>query len=186
MTDCPNIEIRDQLPDFVHDQLSAAAHAAVARHVATCPVCAAEVKLLRELRRELRAAPSVDVERIVAALPAPSRVAPIRQPGRGGWRRLDWRIAAAVVALIVGGGSAVVVTSRARAPEVGATRVVEDVPARPQVQEVAAADLSIDADLGDASLVELEALLDELEAFDGLPAGEPEPPASPGTSGEGL
>jgi anti-sigma factor RsiW len=186
MTDCLNSEIRDQLPDFVHDQLTAAAHASVATHVAGCGACAAEVALLRELRRALSAAPAVDVGRIVAALPAPSRAVASGRPGRRTWRQLDWRIAAAVAALVVGGGSAVILSSRGRGPDVGTSRIVEQVPEAPRVQEVAAADLSIDADLGDASLVELEALLEELEAFDGLPADEPEPPASPGAGGEGM
>jgi anti-sigma factor RsiW len=101
MIDCPNGAIRDQLPDFVHDQLNAAARAAVAAHVASCGACAAELALLRELRGTLRSGPAVDIARIVAALPASSRV----QSGvrRGGWRRLDWRIAASVAALAVGG-----------------------------------------------------------------------------------
>jgi anti-sigma factor RsiW len=188
MTDCPNGEIRDQLPDFVHDQLSTNARAAVAAHVARCSACAAELALLRELRATLRPVPAVDVARVVAALPAPPRVARGVPFGRSGRRRLDWRIAAAIAALVVGGGSAAILSGRVRESDAGGTQVARQAPPEaPGVQKVAAADLSIDVDFGEASVVELEALLEDLEAFDGLPAGEPEPaPASPAAGEEGL
>jgi anti-sigma factor RsiW len=183
MIDCPNAEVRDQLPDFVHDQLNVAARAAVAAHVARCAACAAELALLRELRGTLRAVPPVDVGRIVAALAARAR------PGRGGrfgrsaWRRLDWRAAAAIAALVIGGGSAAVLGGRLREPGASGSQVAEPTPrAGPRVQEVAA--VSIDADLGEATVAELEALLEDLEAFDGLPAGEPDPPPAPPAAGE--
>lgn len=178
MIDCPNGGIRDQLPDFVHDQLKATARAAVAAHVAQCAACAAEVTLLRELRGTLRKGPTVDVARIVAALPAPSRVP------RDGGRRFSWRVAAAVAALVVGGGSAAIMSGRLREQGVPGPQVERQAPpAAPGVQQVAASGISIDADLGEASAAELEALLEDLETFDGLPAGEPEPP--PATSGPG-
>jgi anti-sigma factor RsiW len=186
MTDCPNVEIRDQLPDFVHDQLSATARAAVVAHAATCAACAAELALLRELRSTLRSGPAVDVGRIVAALPAPT---PTGGPQRrsGGRRVLNWRIAAAVAALVAGGSSAAILGGRLRDPDANRSAAVSRTPAQPlQVREVATAAVSIDADLADASVVELEALLEELEAFDGLPAGEPEAPASAATGEEGL
>jgi anti-sigma factor RsiW len=176
--DCPNGEVRDQLPDFVHDQLNASARAAVAAHVASCAVCAAELTLLRELRGMLRAGPAVDVARIVAALPARSPA------GRGGQRgRAAWRRAAAIAALVIGGGSAAILSGRFRGPDSGADQAPQE---GPRLTEVAAAGLSIDADLGEATVAELEALLEDLEAFDGLPAGEPEPPVPPAPGEEGL
>jgi hypothetical protein len=43
----------------------------------------------------------------------------------------------------------------------------------------------MDADLAEASAVELEELIEELETFDGLPAGEPEPGlATPSGTGD--
>lgn len=177
MTDCPNGEIRDQLPDFVHDQLSPRARAAVAAHVAQCAACTAELTLLRELRERLRAGPTVDVARIVAALPAPSR-------GLRDSRRFDWRVAAAIAALVVGGGSAAIVSSRLRETDVPASPVAQrTTPEAPRVQQVATSGISIDADLTGATAVELRALLEDLETFDGLPAGEPDP--ATGTSGVG-
>ena len=77
MTDCPNGDIRDQLPDYVHDRLNAADRARVAAHVASCPSCAVEIKLLDTARRVLTAAaPSIDTARIVATLPSPPRAVP--------------------------------------------------------------------------------------------------------------
>jgi anti-sigma factor RsiW len=184
MIDCPNAEIRDRLPDFVHGQLGAAARAEVAAHTAICAACAAELALLRELRATLRAAPSVDVTRIVSALPAaPARVAP-RGPAlaRPTWRRFDWRVAAAVVAMAAAGGS-VVVLSRYGGTGDGAPVPGSQVAQTPDSGGVAAttdvgtlrvATVSIDADLADATAGEIEELLAELETFDGLPAGEPE------------
>jgi anti-sigma factor RsiW len=182
MIDCPNGAIRDQLPDFVHDQLNATAHAAVAAHVASCAACAAEVVLLGELRGVLRHGPSVDVARIVAALPAPSRESRDRR-----WR-FDWHVAAAIAALVIGGGSAAILSGRFRQPEVPVSPVAQQTPAAaPRVRPVATSGISIDADLAEATPLELKALLEDLETFDGLPAGEPEPAAAtPGVGEEGL
>lgn len=175
MIDCPNDEMRDRLPDLVHDQLSAAARAEVAAHVAACAACAAEVALLRQLCWTLRAAPAVDVPRIVAALPSPRRhVAGTARSAKPAWARFNWRIAAAVAALAVGGGSAAVWS---RMGQQSGARNETPIPSQTDagVQRVAANNVSIDADLGEASTAELEALLRDLDSFDGLPAGEPEP-----------
>jgi hypothetical protein len=129
----------------------------------------------------LRAGPAVDVSKIVAALPAPRRrvSAALRSPNPA-WERFNWRVAAAVVALAVGGGSAAVWSRMTSGSGSGTeNRVAQATPTRPVasdsgVQRVAAANLSIDADLGEASVAELDALLRDLDSFDGLPAGEPE------------
>jgi anti-sigma factor RsiW len=182
MTECHNAEIRDQLPDFVHDQLDAAARAAVAAHVSRCAACASELALLRQIRQALHVAPAVDIARIVATLPAPSAVRQARSD-RGVWRRFDWRVAAAILALVVGGGSAAVLSMRSRDAGSGRPETVQGVPAAIPSQQLAA-DLSIDADLGEASVGELEALLEELDTFDGLPAGEPDVPVVSSNTGE--
>lgn len=100
MTDCPNAEMRDLLPDLVHGRLDAAARADVERHVRDCDECAAEVRLLRELRSALHAAPNVDVAAIVAAVPD------YRRPGGRSW--IGWRTAATITVLVAGGSSVAV------------------------------------------------------------------------------
>src|SRR5262245_54070345 len=101
MSDCTNAEIRDRLPDLIHDRLDASERTAVMAHVAQCAECRAEVDVLRAARAMFETrAPRVDVGRIVGALPSPRASA-----GRPTRRRaIDWRIAAAITVLAVGGG----------------------------------------------------------------------------------
>jgi anti-sigma factor RsiW len=117
MTDCPNGEIRDELPDYVHDRLVGAERARVAAHVASCPFCAAEVELLGAARRAITAAaPRIDPARIVAALPAPPRalrgpaiVRPLASARRPAARVGSWRMAAAIATIAVGSVSFAVI-----------------------------------------------------------------------------
>ena len=105
MSDCPNAEIRDLLPDLMHDRLDAPTRARVLAHVDGCADCRSELELLRSMRGSMeRATPRVDVDRIVAALPKPG-VARVVERRR---IRIDWRIAAAVTFIAVGGTSLVV------------------------------------------------------------------------------
>ena len=184
MIDCPNGEIRDQLPDYLHEQLPEAIRVTVSAHVATCVACSAELALLRELRGSMHGVPTVDVGKIVAALPSASRdretpaaVASAR------WTRFSWRVAASIAVLAVGGGAAAILSGVRGSeitpgPNAGATL------AAPQVATTAA---GVESYLSEASAGELEALLDDLESFDGLPAGEPDlvVPAA-GDAEEGL
>jgi hypothetical protein len=104
MSDCPNAEIRDLLPDLLHDRLDAPTRARVLAHVDGCADCRSELELLRSLRGSLeRGTPLIDVERVVTALPKPSTVQVRR---RRVWS--DWRIAAAVTFIVAGGTSVVV------------------------------------------------------------------------------
>ncbi|HKV51622.1 MAG TPA: zf-HC2 domain-containing protein, partial [Gemmatimonadaceae bacterium] len=62
--------MRDLLPDLLNERLDAATRAEVARHVASCAECAAELELVRAMRSALAPAPRVDVARIAAAVSA--------------------------------------------------------------------------------------------------------------------
>jgi antitoxin (DNA-binding transcriptional repressor) of toxin-antitoxin stability system len=104
MTDCPNGEIRDLLPDLLYGGLGAAERARVEAHLRDCVDCRDELELLRGMRGALRRAPAVDVDAITAAIP-PYRPAVPRSPSRS-WG--GWRIAAAVTLLAAGGTSVVV------------------------------------------------------------------------------
>jgi hypothetical protein len=109
MSDCSNAEVRDLLPDLMHDRLDARTRTRVVAHVDGCADCRSELELLRSLRASLdRGTPRVDVDRIVAALPTPASVRPSQR--RGAWRVLsDWRIAAAVTFIVAGGTSLAVI-----------------------------------------------------------------------------
>lgn len=109
MSDCSNAEIRDLLPDLLHERLDARTRARVVAHVDGCADCRSELELLRSLRGSIeRGTPRVDLDRIVAALPTPASVGASRR--RRGWRVLnDWRIAAAVTFIVAGGTSVLVI-----------------------------------------------------------------------------
>lgn len=108
MNDCQNAEIRDQLPDLLHDRLTAGERAVVLAHVDGCAECRGELELLRGVHHVLVAAtPRVNTLRILSALPKPGEgvVVPMIQSRATRSRWADWRIAAAVTVIAVGGGS---------------------------------------------------------------------------------
>jgi hypothetical protein len=126
VNDCQNATIRDQLPDLLHDRLSAADRAVVLAHLDGCGVCRDELELLGRVRGALLGAtPRVNTLRILSALPKPGTagVLPIAaRASRSRWS--DWRIAAAVTVLVAGGGSVVVLShslSRSHQADVSTT-----------------------------------------------------------------
>jgi hypothetical protein len=98
MIDCPNGEVRDQLPDYLHDRLESSARMWVERHLADCAACRDELALLRDLRGTLQRAPRIDVAAVAAAIPA------YRPAAQKSWAS-GWRIAAAITVIAVGGTS---------------------------------------------------------------------------------
>lgn len=130
MIDCPNGDVRDLLPDYLHDRLESSARLSVERHLAECAACRDELALLRDLRGTLQRAPRIDVAAVAAAIPA------YRVPARKSWAS-GWRAAAAITAIAVGGTSIALLSHMqkqeqlalspvapptTRAPEAGATR----------------------------------------------------------------
>jgi anti-sigma factor RsiW len=121
MNDCVSEVMRDALPDLIHGQLDEEKSAEVEAHVASCADCAAEIELLRLVVASAETAPAIDVARIAAAIPTPTRqgfllhqgggqsstVAPA-QRSRGIWSRTSLRIAATVVIVAAGGLSLLV------------------------------------------------------------------------------
>ena len=113
MNDCRNAEIRDQLPDLLHDRLSAGARAAVLAHVDGCAECRDELALLRGVHRALVVAtPRIDTSRIVSALPKPGASVGVplgsSRPSRSRWT--DWRVAATITVVALGGTSVALLT----------------------------------------------------------------------------
>src|SRR5215467_9524949 len=102
MNDCQNAEIRDRLPDLLHERLSAGDRAAVIAHVDGCAECRDELELLRGVRGALIAGtPRINTLRILSALPkagmpSTTDVTPMIQPRPSRSRWSDWRIAAAI------------------------------------------------------------------------------------------
>jgi anti-sigma factor RsiW len=200
MSDCANAEIRDRLPDLLHDRLDASARAVVTAHVATCVECHDELELLRGMHGMLIArSPRIDVAAVVAALPAPPRrdVRPIRP--RRTWT--DWRIAAALTFLVAGGSSVALYRHAgvqtavvAETPSIDvptqspannavvpiATQVTSAKPAvtKPETLALASSDeggpavASAAADLNDR---QLQALLDDINRLEAVPITDPDP-----------
>jgi anti-sigma factor RsiW len=69
MTDCVRADLRDALPDLIHDHFDPARTAEVEAHVAGCAECAAELDLLRAALASASSPPTMNIERIAAALP---------------------------------------------------------------------------------------------------------------------
>jgi hypothetical protein len=127
MNDCTNAEIRDQLPDLLHDRLTVSVRELVVAHVADCADCREELDVLRDMRSALLArTPLVDIGQIVASLPKATGgrivpaagIAPITSAPSRRRMRIDWRIAAAVTFLAVG-GSSVALLERTPSPDRG-------------------------------------------------------------------
>jgi len=195
MNDCTNAEIRDQLPDLVHDRLTAAERTIVLAHVEDCVDCRDELQLLRDAKAMFaRGVPHVDVAYVVGALPKAPAARPVeslapRQRTRA-WS--DWRVAAAVTLLIAGGGSFAVMKSRLPNVMIDTTTVVATVPEStalepsatmvPDLAAIVAPDDdrpapmgTMDVRLGDLDEEQLNALLNDIDNLRAVPASEPEP-----------
>jgi hypothetical protein len=194
MSDCPNAEIRDLLPDFVHGTLAGAERAPVESHLASCADCTSEVSLLRTVRGALAAgAPPVDVASVVRALPAPpsSVVRPsvpgvvsieeARRDRRAPARTVGWWRAAAVLLVAAGATTVAVMQGGRSRPSYPTTVVVA--PTRPTgvaggppaatAPAVATAGLSLAAGVSDLSDDDLVALLGDIDDLEAAPATEP-------------
>ena len=192
MTDCPNGDIRDLLPDLLNGTLAPDQRAAVEAHLLTCDDCLEEMELLRGIRRSMHRVSAAAAADIVRALP-PYR-APVRRVGNG------WRIAAALV-LLAGGGTSVVIARHAEergsvgTTAVGQTAVVvptdthlaqgttppsgvhhaaEAVAVPTAPRELALASASV----GDLSDAELDALVNEIGTLDAVTPPDVEQPAT--------
>jgi len=200
MNDCMNAEIRDQLPDLVHDRLDASRRGAILAHVASCADCRDEIELLRVARAMFdRQTPRVDVNYVVNALPLAKPRAVRVERRRPLWS--DWRVAAAVTLLIVGGSSVAVLNqqrggSAAVRASLPASLPVAIVPARldstasstpraaapvPKTEPapnavVASGDQEIGSSrLSDLTEQQLQTLLDEIDELQATPITDPEP-----------
>lgn len=194
MTDCPNAEMRDLLPDLLHERLDPSARAAVMAHVAKCAECRAELALMREARIALTSDMRiVDVAAIASAVVARTS-APVvyelpRQ--RRAQRWIDWRIAASIALVAVGAASFAAIRARQSAParvEPIAPQVALDTPKATVVAKTpesvtpamtptpaAAAELSAAGGVSDLSEDDLRALVDDLDSIAAEPATDPEP-----------
>jgi len=179
MTDCPNVEIRELLPEYLSGTLSAHRRSEVETHLAGCEDCAEELALLRLVREAYaEATPMVNVDAIVSALPRPvSR--PVSRPAVRSWRHSHaFQIAAAVSFIALGGMSLAVARSFFTVS-----------PDSAQVDTVVAVNaetpISFAGGLSDLGDEDVEALISALESIEALPVVEPSETPLSGTGRQG-
>jgi hypothetical protein len=161
MRDCSNGEVRDRLPELMHNRLDGETLRAVRSHVDGCADCRAELELLAQIRGA-SVAPRMDTSRIVASLP--------RYRAVPAWRRAassaQVRALAAAVVLMVGGYSLL----RRDAPERAGEPAVQAQTATAPTGT--AHELAVGDSFTDLSDSDLAAVIDEIEK---LEAVTPEP-----------
>lgn len=168
MSDCTNVEIRELLPEYLHQELDAAARARVEAHLVTCAECAAELTLLRSVREAYALAPAISTAAIVRALP-PARLVQPRAAARMTWLR----IAAVVSFISVGGISLAAVRgffdgeARGGADSIGIARATDTSTGGLPV-------ISFGGGVSDLGTDDLEALLAAVESFEAAPLPEPD------------
>lgn len=86
MIECTNVDMQDQLPDLLAGRLPVAQREAVEGHMALCATCRAEFALLETVRLVRPAPPSLDIAKIVAALPTPGAAASAERSNTRGFR----------------------------------------------------------------------------------------------------
>src|ERR1041385_4030599 len=105
MIDCPNVEMRDRLPDLANDSLEPAVRELVLVHLAECAACTAEIEILRTTRLiMLKTTPRVNVQSIALAIPQYRAATPLSAARPKTWAS-SWRLAAAMTFLAAGIGS---------------------------------------------------------------------------------
>jgi predicted anti-sigma-YlaC factor YlaD len=170
MTDCSNIDIREQLPDYVSGMLSRVDVERVEHHLSSCTDCSEELAILREVFALRPAAIAVDVNAIVAALPRP------RKARRNSWQQ--WRIAAALATVAIGGLSWQVARSGVAGIDEGQvpdsiTIALNDT-GKSGDNALLGGEVAVSfGDLGNYSDAEVEQILDRLEKWDGATSPEP-------------
>jgi hypothetical protein len=194
MPDCPNVEMRDQLPELLHGRLTAAAVEKLSAHLSTCEACSEELELLRAVRGALPVGAAIDVQAVVAALP--------RRPARHLGARWGRRASAAGLALAAGLAAVMVLgrgPDRARAPgepvapspRAGGAVETPRRSAPPQALAPRPAaterELALGAGLADVDDRELAKLIADVERLEPIPVAEPEedlPVAATGSGGD--
>lgn len=157
MNDCQNVEFREALPDLAHDLLPATERARIQQHLEDCEDCTAELAIVRAVLAGA-VAPTVDVSRIVAAIP-PYRRRALRM------RRVYLELAAACLVGAIG------ISTFAR--HESSTLPAGSHPAAAGTATRAASGLALvsTSDLSDAGLEQLTQELDQLQA---MPTADPE------------
>jgi hypothetical protein len=177
MRDCSNGEVRDRLPELMHNRLEGETLRAIRAHVDGCADCRAELELLAQIR-SVSAARRMDTSRIVASLP--------RYRAVPAWRRAvgsaQFRAAAAVVLLI--GGYALIGRDAPQGTSEQAAQVQTATAPTAAAHELAVGDSF--TDLSDSDLAAVIDEIGKLEAVTPETTEEMVLPIADGTGGGGA
>ncbi|MEP7345876.1 MAG: zf-HC2 domain-containing protein [Gemmatimonadaceae bacterium] len=176
MSECGSTEIRDLLPGYLHQRVTAPERATIDSHLADCEECRLELAMLTSVREAMRQrTPVIDTAAIVRALPKPQRRRAVRP-----WML---QLAAALSFISIGGVSLAVARSfyndRRAAITQDSTRPGSSVDSVPGTGvQVAIAPgrpgLTVGGGVGDLGADELELLLGALESLEAVPSAEPD------------
>ncbi|HET9425613.1 MAG TPA: zf-HC2 domain-containing protein [Gemmatimonadaceae bacterium] len=178
MIDCPNVEMRDRLPDLANESLDPATRALVVAHVEACAACTAEMEIVRSVRLAMVAStPRVNVANIVLALPsygmgAVPGVVPItaaRSARARSWG--TWRVAAAVTLLAGGVGSYAVLRTDSPVRTIDSSAILATSPDT-------SSGLALTGALSYLTADQLDALVKDIDGIEALPSTEVETGAS--------
>jgi anti-sigma factor RsiW len=183
MRDMTRDEMQDLLPDLLHGRLSEYEAVAIQRALASDPGLASELAMLRAVQTSQRNTPTIDIARIVAALPSPPTVVPAAPivddlSARRAAKRpmISTRFARAAALLVVVGGGSLVSVWRGQAPT--ATGLAANVSASVSAESLASQSVGMQLGLGAAtdelSVEQLRALEDDIRSLDGVPSAEVE------------
>ena len=177
MRDCSNGEMRDRLPELMHNRLSGEALVVVRAHVADCADCRAELALLEQLR-SAASAPRIDASRVVARLP--------RYRAVPAWRRAmhsaQLRAAAAVILFV---GSYAVLNRRPESRPVDSTATAPAGSTQTRtVQAAAANELAIGDSFSDLTDSDLAAVLEQMGKLEAVTPEATDEPILPLTSSD--
>lgn len=202
MTDCSNAEMRDLLPDYVHDRLSVSDLARLEQHLVSCAECTDEVALLQQVF-DVRPEPApLNSATIVASLPKPGVRTEIGHSDLGveGIRNIatarsavakhngfrGWRVAAALAVVTVGGLSVSIARqgfngSGSNAPladtsEVLASNLMPTIGYSDSAPTTPLRQVSLSVgDMSDYTDEEMEAIMARLDKWDGAASTDPLP-----------
>ncbi|MEK7401251.1 MAG: zf-HC2 domain-containing protein [Gemmatimonadota bacterium] len=168
MNDCPNVTMREMLPELLNDRLEADARAQVQSHADACADCRAELELLRTVRASAPA-PRVDAARISAG------IAPYHRRSAWASAARSWPLRVAAAVILVAGTATIM---RQGSASLGQPDTVLAAAASPALSVGALADIP-DQDL--------RALMTELGRIQAVTSSEPDVvvPAVGGSSGGG-
>ncbi len=178
MSECRDIVMQEQLPEYLHGALTSEDHGAIEAHLNVCSDCSEQLELLRTARQTLsaRTVPQIRIASIVAALPRPETV----QRGRRQRSLVSpWRMAAALTVIVLGGLSLPTLRTYVNGGSVLPDSLISDSSAQIAVEAgaprgVMAPTAGNGSSLSDLEDEDLEMLIGSMESLESVPLAEPD------------